>query len=247
MRPLWSEANLAQPAFTADVAGTYVISLVVTGPTGTSAAATVTISALQANLAPVANARGSRSVVAGTTVFLNGSLSSDQNVDPLSYQWPLTRPLGSSSILAGTTTVSPSFAPNVAGSYVVTLVVSDGMINSAPSTINMTVTSSSVICCRHCTTGNPVTTAAYRSPTRVINLLLCVLDHEICGIQAPPRHVASRSIPLVLRTDVEVQFCSIAPLRPPYKFSNDRNARADFPDRLDGKNSQRCREQKSID
>ena len=93
-------ASSAAPTFTADVAGTYVASLVVNDGKVNSTAATVTITATVANAAPVANAGAAQNVTTGTVVTLNGSTSSDANGDPLTYAWTLSsRPAGSAAAL----------------------------------------------------------------------------------------------------------------------------------------------------
>lgn len=94
-----------------------------------------------ANAAPVASAGSARSVLAGSTVELDGSASADPEGAPLRYQWSITsRPAGSSvdnASLVGATTANPSFVPDVAGSYVASLVVNDGQIASAASSVNV--------------------------------------------------------------------------------------------------------------
>lgn len=152
---LLSGANTAQPTFVADVAGPYSASLVVSNGITPSAPVTVTITAKSANVAPVANASGSRSVAAGTVISLSGSASFDQNNDPLTYQWTLARPAGSNAVLLSATTASPSFTADAAGTYVATLVVNDGTVNSQPASASISATSVSSLCCRHCTTGKP--------------------------------------------------------------------------------------------
>jgi uncharacterized protein (DUF1800 family) len=93
------------------------------------------------NSPPVANAGAAQSVTAGVQVYLDGSASFDPNIDPLTYGWTLTsKPAGSSAALSGSNTVSPSFVADVAGAYVVSLVVNDGVANSAASTVNVTAT-----------------------------------------------------------------------------------------------------------
>lgn len=152
-----SAANVAEPTFRADVAGDYQASLVVSNGTKQSIGAFVRVTARAAatNVAPTANAGGSRSVVAGSAVFLSGSASSDGNGDPLTFVWTLAKPSGSGAVLANANTVSPYFTPDLAGTYVATLVVNDGKVNSSPATVSVTATSSSTYCCRRCTTGKP--------------------------------------------------------------------------------------------
>ncbi len=145
-RPAGSTAALtgaasAAPSFTADVAGVYVASLVVNDGQVSSAASTVTVTATVANAAPVANAGTAQNVLTSTVVTLNGSASTDANSDPLTYTWTLTsRPAGSTAALTGAASAAPSFTADVAGVYVASLVVNDGQVSSAASTVTVTAT-----------------------------------------------------------------------------------------------------------
>ena len=91
---------------------------------------------------PVANAGTSQSVALGDTVYLNGTSSSDPNgLTLVSYTWSfVTVPAG--SIWAGFVLYSatPSFTPDLWGTYVITLVVNNGSMNSDPSPVNVLVT-----------------------------------------------------------------------------------------------------------
>lgn len=94
-----------------------------------------------ANAAPVANPGTAPDIVAGTKVTLNGSGSSDVDGDALSYAWALTgKPAGSAAALVGATTVAPTFVADMAGVYVVSLVVNDGKIDSMAATITFAAT-----------------------------------------------------------------------------------------------------------
>jgi hypothetical protein len=141
-RPAGSAATLSgattvNPTFVADVAGTYVASLVVNDGTVNSSPSTVTITATAPSAAPVANAGPAQSVIVPTTVVLDGSGSTAAPGRTLSYSWTLARPTGSTAVLTGSTTVQPTFTADVAGAYVATLVVNDGSVNSAPSTVTI--------------------------------------------------------------------------------------------------------------
>jgi hypothetical protein len=143
-RPAGSAATISNntspmPTFNADVAGTYVASLVVNDGTTSSAPSTVQITGATANAPPVANAGPAQNVTIPTTVFLSGAGSSDPNGDALSYSWSFSaRPEGSTAALAGALTVTPNFSPDLPGVYDVRLVVNDGQVNSAPSTVRIT-------------------------------------------------------------------------------------------------------------
>lgn len=124
-------ATAAKPVFTADVSGTYVASLVVNDGKLDSVVGTVSVTAGVLNVAPVANAGVNQSVLMGAVVTLDGSLSSDANRDYLTYQWTLlAKPVGSQAVLLGATGARPTFTADVAGTYVINLLVNDGRLSS---------------------------------------------------------------------------------------------------------------------
>jgi len=84
-----------------------------------------------ANSPPVSDAGSNQTVNVGDSVTLDGSNSSDADGDPLTYQWSLETPAGSNATLSGGTTVTPTFVPDVEGTYTATLVVNDGTTDSA--------------------------------------------------------------------------------------------------------------------
>jgi len=131
--------NSPKPTFVADAAGSYVASVIVNDGTTASAPATINVVASAANAAPVANAGVAQVVVSGNLVTLDGSASSDANSDPLTYAWTLTsKPTGSAAALSSLTSLKPTFTADTAGTYVATLVVNDGKVNSSPSTTSIT-------------------------------------------------------------------------------------------------------------
>lgn len=67
-----SDPTSAKPAFTADLPGAYMASLVVNDGALNSNAASVTVTAAMANAAPVANAGSAQSVLTGAIVTLDG-------------------------------------------------------------------------------------------------------------------------------------------------------------------------------
>lgn len=141
-----SAPTTAKPTFVADVAGSYVASVIVNDGTTASSASAVTVTASVANAAPVANAGIQQNAISGTTVSINGSASSDANGDALTYSWTLTsKPSGSTANLSSLTSLNPTIAVDLSGTYVVTLVVTDGKINSAPSATTVIVTSPTVV------------------------------------------------------------------------------------------------------
>ncbi|MCF8167199.1 MAG: PKD domain-containing protein [Rhodoferax sp.] len=129
----------AKPTFVADMAGTYVATVIVNDGTKASTASAVTVTASVANAAPVANAGVLQNVVVGRNVTLDGSASTDANGDALTYSWTLTsKPVGSFAALSSSTSAKPSFTSDVAGTYVVGLTVNDGKVSSDTATVSIT-------------------------------------------------------------------------------------------------------------
>ncbi len=137
-----SGATLVDPTFDADLDGSYVVQLIVNDGTVDSAADTVTITATTANAAPVANAGVDQNVETFSIVTLDGSASSDANPgDLLTYSWSITStPLNSAAFLSGATLVDPTFDADLDGSYVVQLIVNDGMVDSVVDTVTISAT-----------------------------------------------------------------------------------------------------------
>ncbi len=129
-------ASSPMPAFIADVHGDYRAELIVNDGFAPSKPDSVTVSFQ--NVRPVADAGMNQSVIRGETVHLSGARSHDGNLDPLIYSWSLvSAPYGSAAALVDLLAVETSFVADVPGSYVVSLVVNDGLVDSDPS--NMTV------------------------------------------------------------------------------------------------------------
>jgi preprotein translocase subunit SecF len=147
-KPTGSKATLTNPTypnpkFTADLAGNYIVSLLVNDGKVDSDQAAITITASTVNAAPVANAGVNQSVVIASLVTLDGSSSSDANGDPLTYKWVLlSKPTGSVATLTSATSAKPTFTADLAGSYVATLIVNDGKVDS---TISSTVITASAV------------------------------------------------------------------------------------------------------
>ncbi len=93
------------------------------------------------NEAPEADAGPEQTVEwTGGVVDLDGTGSSDDDGDPLTYSWTFEdRPAGSTASLTGADSDSPSFTPDLLGDYVVELVVNDGLVDSDPDQVTITV------------------------------------------------------------------------------------------------------------
>ena len=145
-QPLNSQAILSDPlivnpTFVVDVAGSYVVQLLVNDGTVTSQPDTVTISTQ--NRPPVANAGPHQTVQLGSSVQLDGTTSSDPDGDTLTFNWSLLSvPTGSNATIASNNISQPSFIADVAGNYVAQLIVGDGKTNSTPSTVSISTENS---------------------------------------------------------------------------------------------------------
>jgi hypothetical protein len=119
-----------------------VYNVTITAISGTDRAST-TFTLTIINLLPVANAGPDQTVVVGQTVQLDGSRSSDADGDLLTFRWALTtRPAGSQATLANPTTVNPAFGVDQPGTYVVQLIVNDGLADSTPAAVTITTMNS---------------------------------------------------------------------------------------------------------
>jgi len=122
------------PSFVPDVQGDYSAMLTVTDAWGATDSDEVLLSF--SNVVPLADAGTSQSVLVGDQVVVDGSGSSDANNDPLTYHWSfVSLPPNSATDLADPETVTTSFIADVAGSYVLSLVVNDGLVDSNPDSV----------------------------------------------------------------------------------------------------------------
>ena len=133
--------NSPNPKFTADKSGAYGLGLVVNDGKTDSALGVITVTAFSANTPPVAAAGANQNVALNTLVSLNGSGSTDANADPLTYKWALIfKPTNSAADLSSKTIVNPTFTVDVSGTYVASLVVNDGKLDSEASVVSIIAT-----------------------------------------------------------------------------------------------------------
>ena len=127
-----SNYQTSSPSFVADQPGTYVAQLVVTADGLNSAPSVVTITT--SNTPPIAAVGPNLVVSTGSTVQLDGSGSTDVNGNPLTFEWSFVAvPIGSAAAINNPTAVKPTFVADIAGTYIVQLVVNDGTVNSTPA------------------------------------------------------------------------------------------------------------------
>lgn len=90
------------------------------------------------NRTPVAIAGSKQAVSVGDTVTLDGRRSFDLDGDQISFAWALTSiPSGSNASLNSAILVKPEFTADVIGTYVASLIVNDGKVNSVVSEITI--------------------------------------------------------------------------------------------------------------
>lgn len=134
----FNDAAADAPQFTPDLGGEYVVQLTASDELGRSGSRTVTVSATACGGAvPTAAITGSSSAGVGDAVQLTATPASADLVCGLpvtfTYQWRITAaPAGSNAALNGGQLTNPSFTPDVAGAYVLTLVVTASNGKSSP-------------------------------------------------------------------------------------------------------------------
>ena len=117
--------------FTPDVDGVYTVRLYVADDTSSSTdLVDITVGGAVENTPPVSDAGPDQSVRLPTSVVLDGTGSWDADGDTLSYRWNWkTLPAGSALTKSDITdrfAATAGFTPDVAGDYVVKLIVDDG-------------------------------------------------------------------------------------------------------------------------
>lgn len=124
-----SATNQSTTQLTTDLSGSYQVVLRVTDPAGAYSEQTLTVAS--GNAAPVAVIdKSSLSVLAGAVSTASAGLSYDDDGDTLSYSWALdAKPAASSAALSSSAAVL-SFTPDIAGTYVASVTVSDGKASS---------------------------------------------------------------------------------------------------------------------
>lgn len=139
--PVGSAVTLSSPtardtSFVVDRPGTYVVQLIVNDSSVDSAADTLVVSTV--NSRPVAVAGTDVATIVGERIALDGGQSHDVDGDALAYSWSmLTQPQGSAAVLETRETPLTAFVPDVAGLYVLQLIVSDGSMSSEPSALRV--------------------------------------------------------------------------------------------------------------
>lgn len=132
-----NETETPQTRFFADTAGTYIISLIVTDSTDLSSDPDSVIVNVEEGQLPVADAGADTSILEGDSITLNGASSADPLGRTLTYGWSVSNAPSSSTTasFSDASNVSPTFTPDVSGSYLLSLVVNNGINDSLPDSV----------------------------------------------------------------------------------------------------------------
>jgi len=138
-----SRANTARPTFIAPTVSdskTYSFKLTVTDNDGAMDSDIMVVTVVARNEAPTAKAKADKTTITlGETITLDATSSTDPNQDRLRYVWSvISSAEGSAALLSSTSSATPTFVPDVVGSYTVDLTVSDGLLSNA-MTLSLTV------------------------------------------------------------------------------------------------------------
>lgn len=125
-----TDATSARPNLSIDAEGDYIAQLIATDEAGAQSADTIIISTI--NTRPVARVGNDRALTLGGVLQLDGSTSSDADDDPLTYFWTVSR-RNNQTTLNDRTLVDPVYTSSNGGRKVLQLVVSDGVLDSAPA------------------------------------------------------------------------------------------------------------------
>jgi len=140
-QPAQSTAKIDGPraritGFTPDSGGFYKLSLTVSD--GELSSTTEEFVFEADNFAPIANAGADVTAAINALATLDGSMSTDEEKDVLTYKWVMKdRPMGSAAALDDPTKEKPRFSPDVVGVYRLGLTVNDGDVDSAEDIVRV--------------------------------------------------------------------------------------------------------------
>lgn len=192
-----SASNLSTVQLTTDQSGSYVVVLRVTDTTGAYSEQTLIVAS--GNAAPVAVVDKSRmSVLAATAIAASANYSYDDDGDSLSYSWALDAKPAASTATISSSSAQLAFTPDIAGTYVAALTVSDG---KASSTAYVTIKALSAVTTTTTLPFTPLITRYSRGLDRLVAIsavpnLLSVVDPYTGTLRQVPLPAAVKSLSL---------------------------------------------------
>lgn len=135
-----SDADSVSPTLITDVAGVYTISLVVSDGFVESAPDTVVVRVGASNTPPIAVPGQDQQLSVGETATIDGTGSRDADGDALTYQWSVISSPAGAGTLSDPASALTTLSTDMAGDYVVQLIVGDGVANSSPATVTLRFT-----------------------------------------------------------------------------------------------------------
>src|SRR5206468_1602454 len=127
------------PTFDPDVAGIYVVQLIVNDGTVDSAPDTAAVTVMPPNQAPVVNAGPDQTVYLPDNAILNGFVTDDGLPAGSSLTIVWSKVSGPGPFTSPFRSAAPTFDPVVAASDVVLLLVTGGTVLTAPDAVAVTV------------------------------------------------------------------------------------------------------------
>jgi hypothetical protein len=134
-------ATTPKAELTPDKPGTYLIGLTVADASGQKTTTELKVTASLPGKPPVISVATSMTAEIGKQTAIDGSKSSDPDGDKLTYAWAIkTKPTSSTATLTKAQEAIAGFMPDVAGTYVVSLSISDGIWPAVSAEVSITAT-----------------------------------------------------------------------------------------------------------
>lgn len=138
-------ANTLNAELTPDKPGTYVIGLTVMDANSQKETTELTLTVSLPGKPPVISVVSSLTVETGQQTSIDGSKSSDPDGDKLTYAWTIkTKPTGSTAVLTNAQTAITGFTADIAGTYSLSLTISDGIWPAVSQEVSVTATAPTV-------------------------------------------------------------------------------------------------------
>jgi len=104
------------------------------------------ISTITPNSQPIANAGIDQTVSNENPITLNGNMSTDSDGDNLTFNWQITsKPANSNADLNNSQSITPNLTTDIAGNYIISLIVNDGSLDSAADEVIITADSANQV------------------------------------------------------------------------------------------------------